>query len=163
MPIKFDSDIGSQLGAENKLKINKKSVFSLTINPNISSTPNTVFHNQLHNKMLNITKVIFGNMDNFSQIIKFRDPKHEWNDKYIKSVDLVPTVEYGRLKKWHLNASISIEHQSNIQLDRDKLIELYSDALNIDKDAIHIDIRVLGVAKNDEERLKKYVLQNRIN
>lgn len=162
MSVPFKTNIGTQYGNEHKLKKDKKSVFSLTINPNISSIIGTSFHDDLHDKLMRITKELFGNIENFAKIIKFRDPTHSFNDKYIKSVDLTPTVEYGRLKKLHLNASIVIEHHSNIQLNREKLIKLYADACNVEEKAIHIDIRVAGIsARSDEERLKNYVLQNR--
>ncbi len=157
----FDTDIGTQKGNEKALKANKRSVFSLTINPNVSSELGTQFHDDLHERMLNKTTELFGSEQGFASLVKFKNPEHSFCDRYIKSIELKPTVEYGALKKWHLQAYIAIEHQSNIQLDRIKLINEYAKAANVKPENVHINIAVEGIAQSNAARMKNYVLKNR--
>lgn len=164
MPVNFTSDIGSQKGNElNKKTKLKQSHFSLTINPNISSIVNTDFHDQIYNKMMKATKEIFENIDNFAGYILFLEHGASFNDTWIDSVELIPNVEYGNLKKWHLNASIKIDHYTRIRLNRNKLLETYAKHLNTKPNAIHIEIRVPNSNKNYSQNLEKYVKKGRSN
>lgn len=161
--VKFETDIGTQKGNEKALKANKRSVFSLTVNPNVSSEIGTQFHYDLHDRLLNKTQELFGSEEAFAKLIKFKNPEHSFCDEYIKSIELVPTVEYGALKKWHLQAYINIEHQSNIQLDRTKLINEYAKAANVKPENVHINIAVEGANNSKAYGIRNYVLKNRNN
>lgn len=142
----------------------RESIFSLTINPNIT-TPNIDSNEsqRVHTAVINAMKEIFGTGRQFiNEYVTFRKPGHDI--KKIVDIDFGnkenkgPTAEFGNQKRWHIQASyIKITHKSNIQLNRSKLVETMAKYANIKPSAVHIEIRVLGYEKKtDEDKMKSY-------
>lgn len=156
----FTSDIGTQLGNEDKSKTKQReSIFSLTVNPNISTTPDTPEHKLIHDKLLNVAREMFGTEENFKQYIKFNIPGHTYDTHIIDVKENHVTIEYGKLKKWHIQASFDITHKSNIHLDRIKILKKVASNMNISESNIHIDITT--PKKDDKTKMLEYPLKNR--
>ncbi len=152
MPPKIQRGVvKTQLDNEDYKKEGSKQVsdFSITLNPNISSTPGTSFHRLIHAKMFKISKYIFANDDPlvsdaiWKKLIKFRyKPTHSYNENIFDITPKSITVEYDNKKhKWHLQALVSIEHNSNVQLDYDTFVGMYGKALNQNSGSISCKIR----------------------
>lgn len=156
--------IGTQFGAEleTKDKIVHDSVFSLTINPNISSDKDSEFHKKYHDKLLAGTNAIFGDDERFLNNFITYMKEGEGRDKVI-SMDGDLTLEYGRTKKWHVQAAIDIKHRTMLRLNKNRLVEEYAKICNVPASAIHIDIKVAGwEKKTDAQKIKNYVLKSRV-
>ncbi len=167
MESKFKINIGTQLGNEDrKHNCARLSPFGVTINPNISTTPDTPRHLEVQNKLMECCNELFGTEDAFKQNIVFLVPGDEWNDETIADMENNVTVEYGR-KKWHIQAAFHITHCSKIKLDKAHMVDHVARKFNKPSSTVHCHIETKYKAQSPDEaaiaKARAYPLKNRAN
>lgn len=153
MPPKFNkTKVSTQLGNENYSKEdddNQLSEYTITLNPNVSTTQGTPYHKLVHDKIYKKTEEIFEHESGYKKLIIFHNRP---NDTYKKNIISIEpghlTVEYDKNHhKWHLQGVLYIRHNSQVLLNIPYLKSEYAKTLNIDINSIKCKIR----ARRDPE------------
>lgn len=133
----------------------KKSIFSLTINPNCPTDFGSKAYEDLRDQYNELNRKYFGDETHFKELVKFNYPNHYY-EKHIKNVSIKSNIEYGsQNKNLHIQAFITIDHISNIHLDANKIRELFAVG---DHGKCSVKINVGNLDKrNDEQRMSDYV------
>jgi hypothetical protein len=119
------------------------SPFLITISTNIKPSTQEIAL-QRKEAFRGYLKAVFGSADSLAQVVKFTPEGHVFSDETINEVDAKWSIEVGEETvkggRLHAHIQLNIDHNSRIQINREKLYQLWEQILGWTKPWVSIQV-----------------------
>lgn len=161
MPIAITHEVAEKQSPTNP---NRHSKYHIIVNTN-KKPADDEDAKRLVEALRDATHEVFTSNTSLRRIVEFNIPHHEWNEKYIRSVDVRQGPEIGTHKfggRAHNHIILNIKHRSNITLKhREKIIkEEYLKTGKLDPWNVTNPLVKIILIRDWSKAVRKYIAKN---